>query len=123
MIEISDSKIFNEIDENNELAEQIEPSVLEMVLNVGDWVVVNFDMEETRGVRKFIGQILSFNEDGQVYVDFLRSKSTSKFSGYIYAFPNIRDAVNCCKDQILYILSKPTNYSRALKFDVHVKNL
>ena len=78
MTKISDLSILNAVDENKS-----EPVVSQKILNIGNWVVVKFEMEETSGVRKFIGQILSFDDDGRVCIDFLRGKNTSQFSGYV----------------------------------------
>ena len=93
-------------------------------LNVGDWIVVQFEVSGKGATRNYLGKILEMKGEDSYYVTFVRCKRTREYDGYVYSFPHVPDESDCTKEQILYKVREPVEYRRgALQFDVHEKEI
>lgn len=118
----SSRKDVNEVDvqTREELMKKFDSSSLKE----GDYVCVEFTMEQTGGVRRWLGEIMRVNENDTYLIRFLRSKEESKFhSGFLYYYPSKEDVDTVYKTKILYIVPPPTDFHRYKKFSIHFANL
>lgn len=94
-----------------------------MILAEGDWAIVQFPLDDQKGFRRFIGQILDISESGYL-MDCVRPKITANKSGYIDTFPNVRDnKTRCQSTDIITKLNPPTLWQCSLNFETHCDNL
>lgn len=97
----------------------IIPIDKEIKVNVDDWVLVSFKLENIKqSISKdmvymyYIGQIIK-QLDGSTYVGtFLRRKTTKLFKGFVYGFPNVKDICEFDRSQIIGKMQKPVPYCR-----------
>lgn len=105
--------------------EVVDTSVKSDDLNVGDWLIVVFYFATTsksvkQSSKKFIGKIVSIDKNGTFEATFVRSQSSTEFSGCVYKYPDVEDISTFSSNQIIGRIRAPEKYKRGLlKFEVN----
>ncbi|KAK4877531.1 hypothetical protein RN001_010037 [Aquatica leii] len=79
-----------------------------LILDVGDWVLVRFLVENKQGnqvgYKAFIGNVVSLVAENTYCAQFLRKNETSNLNpniNHTYFYPNVLDVTEFTKDQII----------------------
>lgn len=84
-------------------------------MEIGQWLVVRYEVQESTKTRAFIGQFDAVKK-GHMWASFLRPISTRDKSGYIYGTPKIEDYSSFSFNQIVKTLDAPKIFLRAGQF-------